>query len=111
MPSPIDPSGALLGAVTICQDSTPPSEAALLKNETSATINNETKASQAHNFAEESSEEDDDDSIFCEATNLDPPPPEFLHNFVSIHDKPPSPFKLLNSKKKELPKDNPAMLI
>ncbi len=82
MPNPIDPSGALLGAVTICQRSTPPSEAALQRDETSATVNNETKASWAHNFAEESSKEDNNDSIFCEAMTVDPPPPAFLHSRV-----------------------------
>ncbi len=56
MPSPIDPSGSPISAVTICQGSSPPSEAALLRNETRATVNKETEASWAHNFAEESSD-------------------------------------------------------
>ncbi len=106
MPNPIDTFSAFLGAVAIHQDCTPLSEAALLRDETRAAANNDAKAYQAHNFAEVSSEEEDDDnSIFCEAQNLDSPPPAFLHNYMLVHDKPPSQFKLINSKK-ELPKVN-----
>ncbi len=101
MLNPIDASGAPFGTVAICQDSTLPSEADLLRDETRAAANNKTMAYQAHNFAEESSnEEDDNDSIFCKATNSNPPLPAFLHNYVSVHDKLPCPFKLINSKKR-----------
>ncbi len=103
MPNPIDASGAPLGTVAICQDSTPPSEAALLRDETRAAANNNTMAYQAHDFAKESSkEEDDNNPIFCKATNLNPPPPAFLHNDALVHDKPPSPFKLINSKRRAI---------
>lgn len=79
---------------------TPPSEATLLRNETRE-VDSKTMAYWAHNFAKESSKEEDNiKSIFCKAANLDLPPPAFLHNYSSVHDKLYSPFKLIISKTK-----------
>ncbi len=79
----------------VLRESFSPSEAAPLKDKTSA-ANNKALSSQDHNFGEESSDVgDDDESIFCEATNLDTPPPAFLHNYSSIKEMHPKSFKMI----------------
>ncbi len=96
MPNPVDATGAPLNHSSIWPGSASPSEAVPFMDETWE----ETSADKAHNYAEESSnEEDDDELIFCQSMDSGAPPPAFLHQYSSIDNKPPSPFKIINSKK------------
>ncbi len=97
MPNPVDATGAPLDHRSICPSASSPTEAAPVIDET---WEESTTVDQAHNFAEESSnDEDEDEPLFCKPTNSGAPPPAFLHTYSSINDKPPSPFKMINSKK------------
>lgn len=70
MHNPVNSTSVPHGGVSICHSSTPPSEAAPLKDKTKA-ARNRVMAYKTHNSAMESSkEEDDNNSIFCV-----PPPP------------------------------------